>query len=269
VKHGLLAREIIAASPDGFAGRKEFTKLLSQLHDEIASTGVLENWQVQRIAMSFYMQSVIVRAQMGKFRKQNAIAKLRLAGRVDIKDQDILSRWQEMMSARDSKRRAGLDPPDLTDMEMEMIGSLHESVAGISLVSSFLRETRHDCESSGIVTKEQQNLVREYLGRKADPILLQLSMPGLDQPGRFDAFLKTLHCKSVIFAIKARLSHAREQPDIESLIIPDQADLLLRYYAFYSREADRAMAELEHLQRRRSGQLVVPPPLRLEVPAGS
>jgi len=37
-----------------------------------------------------------------------------------------------------------------------------------------------------------------------------------------------------------------EDPDLEELILPDEkAELLLRYYAFYSRSAELAMAELE------------------------
>jgi hypothetical protein len=37
-----------------------------------------------------------------------------------------------------------------------------------------------------------------------------------------------------------------EDPDLEELIPPDEkAELLLRYYAFCSREAEHAMAELE------------------------
>jgi hypothetical protein len=52
----------------------------------------------------------------------------------------------------------------------------------------------------------------------------------------------------------------KEDPDLEELIPPDdKAELLLRYYAFYSREADNAIAELERLQSRQSGNLRLPP----------
>ena len=48
--HGLLAREIVLASPDGPEGSKEFTQLLAQLRDGLKPLGVLQNWQVQKLA---------------------------------------------------------------------------------------------------------------------------------------------------------------------------------------------------------------------------
>jgi len=53
------------------------------------------------------------------------------------------------------------------------------------------------------------------------------------------------------------------------LIPPDEkAELLLRYYAFYSREAEHAIAELERLQSRQSGKLLLPP-VKVDVTAGN
>jgi hypothetical protein len=69
-KHGLLAREIVIAAPDGFAGKNEFTQLLTQLREEHGPVGVLENWQIQEIATALYMQSVVLRGQMGNFQRK-------------------------------------------------------------------------------------------------------------------------------------------------------------------------------------------------------
>ena len=56
--------------PDGFAGKNEFTQLLAQLREEHGPVGVLENWQIQKIAMALYMQSVGLRGQMGNFQRE-------------------------------------------------------------------------------------------------------------------------------------------------------------------------------------------------------
>jgi hypothetical protein len=205
---------------------------------------------------------------MAKFQRHNALSKLKLAGNFKIIDEDVFWQWEEMRSARDSKRRAGLDPGELTDAEMECIRNLHENLAGVKRVSSFLDETIHDCETTGVVTKDQQDLLREHLGREADTLLLHLSEPSPDQSERLRCFLKRLCLKSVIFQLKAQVLEVKGDPDLEELIPPgEKAELLLRYYAFYSREAEHAMAELERLQSRQPGNLL--PPVKVDVIAGN
>ena len=175
-----------------------------------------------------------------------------------------------MRSARDSTRRARLDPGELTDVEMECIRNLHENAAGFERVLSFLEETIHDCETTGVVTKEQQDLLREHLGREADTMLLQLSALSPDQSERLPFFLRSLKLKCLIFRLKARILQAKEDPDLEELIPPDEkAELLLRYYAFYSREAEHAIAELERLQSGQSRKLLLPPVKKVDVTAGN
>ena len=114
---------------------KEFTQLLAQLVDELKPVGVLQNWQVQRLAISLWMQSLVLRSQMAEFQKHNARSKLKLTSDFKSVDRVVLSRWEEMRSARDSKRRAGLDHGELTSAEMECIRNLHEIAAGVRRVS--------------------------------------------------------------------------------------------------------------------------------------
>jgi len=252
----------VLASLDGPGGSNEFTQLLAQLLSELKPVGVVQNWQVQRLAISMGMQSLVLRSQMAKFQKHNALSKL--AGDLETLDQSVLQ-WEEMRSARDSKRRAGLDPGALTDAEMECIRKLHENAAGIKRVSSFLAETLHDCETTSVVTKEQQDLLREHLGHEADTMLLQLSARSPDQ----EDFLNELALKSLIFRLEGQILEEKKDPDLEELIPPDEkAELLLRYYAFYSREAEHAIAELERLQSRQSGKLLLPP-VKVDVTAGN
>ncbi len=267
--HGLLAREIVLACPDGPGGSKEFIQLLAQLRDELEPAGVLQNWQVQKLATSLWMQSLVLRSQMARFQRQNALSKLRLAGRFVLIDLDVASQWEEMRSARDRKRLAGSDPGELTDSEMECIRNLHENAAGVERVKSFLTETIHECETSGLVTKKQQDLLREYLGREADTMLLLLSAPSRDESEPLREFLTRLRLKQAIFSCKALVLRGKENPDLdESIPADEKAELLLRYYAFYSREAEHAIAELERLQSRQSG-LLLPPHREGKVTAGN
>jgi len=92
--------------------------------------GVLENWQVQKIAISLYMQSVVLRGQMGKFQRETLFAKLRSSEALRTIDRDVVSMWLEMRSARDTTRRSGSDPGPLTAGEMETIKNLQESKTG-------------------------------------------------------------------------------------------------------------------------------------------
>ena len=222
--------------------------------------GVLENWQVQKIAISLYMQSVVLRGQMGKFQRETLFAKLRSSEALRTIDRDVVSMWLEMRSARDTSRRSGSDPGPLTADEMETIKNLQESKTGTGLVCSFLDGLARDCETTRVITQEQRELLREHLGQEAEPILLTLSRPSRNERERLEEFRLRLTVRSLILELKARASALQNEPQVADLIPMDEkAELLMRYYSFYSREADHAVTELERLQKVRSAKLTLPP----------
>jgi len=118
-------------------------------------------------------------------------------------------------------------------------------------ISAFLAELEIACIRTGIVTNEQQQILREHLGRDADFLVSALSNSYQDEAIRVRHFLSSLGSKRNFLDVMIQINGGEK-----SIIISpdDQTDSLLRYYAFYSREADRAMAELERLQRRRLGE---------------
>ena len=106
-----------------------------------------------------------------------------------------------------------------------------------------------------MVTKEQQDLLKEHLGREADYMLWPLSAGPPDQSD----FLNRFALGVLRFRLKVLTLEHEEDPGFEELIPPDEkAELLFRYYAFYSREAEHAIAELERLKSMQSGMLLLP-----------
>jgi hypothetical protein len=135
-------------------------------------------------------------------------------------------------------------------------------------VLSFLLDLEFSCIETGIVTQEQQQLLREHLGRAADTLLSELSNSAFGDQIRIRTFLRGLSGETLI-RWAADFGKRKSSPNKLATVIPDQrADSLLRYQAFYSREADRAMAELERLQRRRLGE-AVPPPINVNLSAAT
>lgn len=177
IKHGLLAGEMVLAAPDKNGDRAEFIRMLAQLREKLKPVDILENWQVQRLAIAMWRQKLVLRSQMAKYRSQNILSQRTLKlNRQDI-NEGVQRQWEEMRFERDSKRRNGIDPGGFSDAGMECIRNRHENAAGARRVASFLEATIRDCSTTRLVTKEQQDQIKDQLGRQAETLLLELSAP--------------------------------------------------------------------------------------------
>ena len=262
-KHGLLAGEVVLASPDG--RNREYAKFLTQLRGHFKPANILEDLLVQRIVTCFWRQGLAIRAEIGESRTQQDTAVTGPSECSDPTHNDIVALWLRTQHDREHRRMSGKSNRELTGTEEQIIRRLRETHFGIYVVLSLLGEIRGECIKTGVVSQNHQDLLRDCYGREADFLLLPLSNDTANPSEQVVEFL--LKLDEVMRTLASRRSSLQEMAEWhkQRLSVPDErADLLIRYDAHSSRELYRALGELERLQRRRTGDLV-PPPIKVDV----
>jgi len=268
LKHGLLARETLIGLPDGPERKREFIVFLEALREHFKPVGLVEDLQVQRIATCYWMLALVLRAQFGETLKQREGALDRTAACSDPTHKSVTVVWYGVRYNREQNRMCGIRPRDLTPTEERIIGQLRESPDCILVLQILLGKIREDCRSTGTVSQDNRDLLRDCLGAQADSLLSELSSDAVDSPEQVAKFLEELEAEERSLERLARSFATRRVHHLLRLSIPDErADMLMRYDAHYARELDRAIGELERLQRRRLGE-PVPPPIKLDMTGG-
>jgi hypothetical protein len=270
-KHGLLASENVFGPPDGGESRKEFIDLLAQLREHFAPADIVEDLLVQRIAICFWRQKLLLRAEIGEVHQQRETAADGASLCSDPRHSDIAVIWLGTQYDRERRRRngnQGAASSQLTDTEERIIQKLRETDLGIKLVRIYLHQIREECERTGIVSQDHRDLLRDCCGRNADWLLSPLSRNTANPSQQVGEFLERLEEEDTSQHFSARLLASRTEANISRLSIPNERpDLLVRYDTQQARELYRALGELERLQRRRLGDLV-PAPIKVEVTGG-
>ena len=79
VKHGILTKDIVVNVFDGAEDKEEFDELLQRLKDDLQPYGILEQAQVERIAICYWRLRRAIRAESGDLGKQLNFIKLEKA----------------------------------------------------------------------------------------------------------------------------------------------------------------------------------------------
>ncbi|MFH1372760.1 MAG: hypothetical protein ABII79_03070 [bacterium] len=66
LKHGLLAESVVVPNRHGLEKRNQFESLLAQLHDELNPVGMLEEMQVEKIAVAYWRLRRALRTEVGE-----------------------------------------------------------------------------------------------------------------------------------------------------------------------------------------------------------
>lgn len=256
VKHGLTAESTIITT-DGFdESAEELSALQSELYDEFQPVGVMEELLVKKIAIGFWRERRILKAEVGEIEKN----------------------WErynrERLEAIKNKHHQislGFSPSTSLDVHCN-----HSE--GILRLLGALEGAREDIRDQGYVTEDTERVLIELFGERNDPdvtLILSLneefadddydgseeacepSKADLENKAKCEATIKTTISRytNLLELAQKREEHERRIHRLASCL-PSKgvSDRLLRYQTAVDRQTNEAIRQLQQLQDRRKAK---------------
>ena len=266
IKHGIFSEvAILPGEP-----REKYQSLLKELHETLQSEGRLEELLVEKLASLAWRQRRLLAAEGAEIREGS-----------ELREWDKQDR--EMQEAANPSRALDLGWSIFSDPGL--IFRTHEPET-LSTCVELLNKLREEIESGAFIKERDTTVLEKIYGKSTEgrKTLHQTYLVWLDtaekpeenrESGECSSFQQ---CKDKVLAeidmeIRRLRDYQQRQASIESerakleVIrhgVPELArlDRLLRYEASLERAFDRALNQLERMQRLRRGQPMVP---RIEV----
>jgi hypothetical protein len=246
LKHGLLSKAILREGES----RPEYLSLLKGLRDDFQPHGKLEAALVENLAALLWRKRRLFQAERAEISENIASMKHDSVGLIwTIDNPVVLKRCTELLMKLWSELRT-------RGFNREQDRSLLKTVYG-DPDRHHLRQTLQDEYSTWLDTASLAEVVRAVKKSATPEECKQNMMQSIaTEVKRLEEYTKN---PESIESERANVEILRQ-----SVVDSRGMDCLLRYEAHLSREFDRTLSQLEHLQRMRKGQ-PVPPTLKLEV----
>jgi hypothetical protein len=227
LKHGLLSKEVVILAGDGKESRAEYCELHAQLREAFAPVGIVEELEVERIAVGYWPYRRLLRHETGQIRR-----------RVDT------ARWRF-----EAKRAADVD----MNVNEAAHGALRETGPGIEHLLDVLGYVRQDIHDEGGLSSETRAWLLKNFDWDDHDLGDDVEKPGDHKQHLLERIAeeeKILKAHSVAVMKKEALEDAAR---VASLALPpaEVSDTILRYGAAIRREITEAITQLERLQRSR------------------
>jgi hypothetical protein len=261
LRHGLLAKAVIIPKDPAQESRREFGELLRRLRRGLRPQGVLEELQVERLAVAYWRKRRALGCEVGEI--------------------------QDGVNALEAPDDPPTDVDDTTPLTASDRQALRESSTGLDFLLGLLREVRREVQGTGVLREETAERLVHWFRNVPDGFArrcreLSANVTGAmfeesvetedpEEPeveraagaeGCARALLRLINQEiKALKAEKARLATVPEEeftlsgddPSVRraNVLRPKVMDRLRRYERALDRDFDRALAELERLQRRR------------------
>jgi hypothetical protein len=258
-KHGILSKEAVVRGRCIKEDDSEFAALHQRLWEDLMPVGLLEEMLVEQIVTTHWRLRRALKAESGE-----------IALNVDE------GQWTRYT------RNPGLDM-DAWLAHDDASFAMHESVQGIKYLEKRLKEVREAMTREGELSEATMRTLLTYFGGKPNLLtdrLEELRVYWLQNPDKLEASALRAKHQQMLGEFLDEESHflagqmvgcAEREENAEearqaaaALPSMEVLDKIMRYEAQLVRQRDRAMNQLERLQRRRLGE-AVPPPLSLDV----
>lgn len=259
LKHGLLARQVVARGYFFEESPHEFKTLSREYHENLAPVGPLEEMLVNQIIMAVWRLRRVRTAETGE-----------VATNVDkVWRNPRRSPWEIGNGHKGNALHNSLS-------------QYCKTIPGIEFVIECLSELRASIASAGEFTEAKLQDLRRYVSDPNEIVstLAALRARFLSNPNKLAPDeLRARHLKEALEYVdeqttkfKDLMSVCEEHIETEDsmrravalLPGPDILEKIVRYESALQRQLYRSMNQLERLQRRRLGE-VVPPPVVMDV----
>jgi hypothetical protein len=273
VKHGIFAfkgifvRDIL--HPEDSAEAQSFIRLLNQLERAYQPQGRVEELLVEKIATYWWRLRRLLRAESGEINRATVAAGDEFyyahVGQFYSDLNELIAMGVERIA-----RKADVAVPVIEGFRSrhKVVENLRRTEMGIQFLRTQLVESRREFEVTGVLTEERRAWLLDCLGVKGDFLTATNdSFKNHDQIQKLliaiDKELALLDSEKSLLATKNKMLYSANQR-LARVPLDLSSDKLIRYEAHIERLLNRAMDQLERLQRQRKGDLV-PPPTKLEL----
>ena len=238
VTHGLLAKAVVITAGDYQEDEQEFGQLLEDLREQFTPVGVVEDLEVQKIALCYWRKMRAVRYEHGAIRKRTG----------DMREREELRHEQHVDSARQfgaNLERSARGIQYLIDtLEWVKEQALDGTVPEAS--REWLEQTFPDEFTPPDETLDEETLL-------AEPTAAGTGGIGDDRPQLVDKIDEQLRRLSRLREKVAATEELNLESRLRAAALPARGavDKLIRYEASNDRELDRAIKRLERMQERR------------------
>jgi hypothetical protein len=254
LKHGLLARSAVITLGPAKENKAEFEQLLSGLQEYFAPVGTAEELLVEEIAVCYWME-----------RRAQLYENFQICTQAGLPSTPERKPWKELGYDKGDEDEQWIHN-HLKDSEGYMLLRRSEGVAYVlRTVARFRDGVKNKGECDQYLIEELAEICGGYwetLDLKDAQATFQTSEL-LAQLDKEKEKLELLRKKLEEKPPRSR----RPLPNVSHaalLLEPKNLDLLQRYTAAHERRRYRALAQLERLQRQRTGE-VIPPPIHVQI----
>ena len=258
LKHGLLSKAIVISDGDSKENQEELDALLSELYADLQPNGKLEEMLVERIVVSYWRLRRAIRAETAEIQLNTDSATRRLKERLvsellnelrlnrflDDRLFPTLSSLQEFTYAlRDTIDEIASDREICSETQGKLLNSLYaENTVELTKSMQEILWHIHD-------VNKYSNWPRSKYGKECRNAAIGY-FEELDENARIK--LREMEAQA-----SQRPEHLHEQfLSRGSLPNENGMDKILRYETAIERQLYRAIAELERLQNRRTGEVL-------------
>lgn len=255
LKHGLLARSAVITLGPAKESKAEFEELLSGLKEYFAPVGTAEGLLVEEIAVSYWME-----------RRAQLYENFQICQQAGLPDTPERKPWKEL----------GYETGDENDKWIRNLLDSREGYKllrrseGVAYVLRTVARFRDEVENN---KDEWDQYLLEELAEICGGYWETLDVEDTDATYQRSELLAELDKeREKLELLKKKLEEKpprlrRRLPNVSHnalMLDPQKLELLQRYTAAHERRRYRALAQLERLQRQRTGE-VIPPPIHVQI----
>lgn len=260
LKHGLRAKELVIPALGAGENQKAYNELLDQLWEQWAPQGILEEMQVEEIAVCYLKRLRVHRYETGEINRQ-----IEEARRAQIDKQRSFA-WS---------CRKGQPYSDEFKLQMKQSSEGLEHLISVLRVAKDLVKIRNSGDQLWLKLVSENFGYDDYIFVH-DCTELEEELNALDpnRPAYYRLPRPRKRCEMAIRSLldehqqslKSLLELVRKNEQrysdmlLASLAVPNSEvmDRIIRYETAINRQMYRAISELERLQRQRKGEPVLP-----------
>jgi hypothetical protein len=249
LKHALLAKEIVITRGDNKEDERAFAQLLEDLRADRQPIGVVEELEVQKIALCYWRKKRAIRYEHGAIRQQRT---------GDLREREQRHR-EKALHAYGSFASDGADSSQEIQSLIDRWAQVKQEILDgpLSLESLLLVEAifpdyvvEPDVDDEG---EDDEGVDDEGVRAPPEYYLRELELrSGIDAVLRRLSRLRQKAARTERLALEARIRTA-------ALPHPVVVENLVRYETSNDRELDRALNRLERMQERRRAKGGTPP----------
>jgi hypothetical protein len=264
LKHGLLAKEIVVKSGEGAESQEEFDVILSDLKEQFAPQGTIEEILVEKITTSYWRLRRAHRFEVGL-----------IGNKLDCVTYNYYKEKQDVHYNYVKNKTEKQIDDEIAELVTKIKGQkdLKKDFIKLQQSKKDLKEIYCYPEIWDVTVTKLRDEPIDFFGREPANVHSALNRAGWTDDKIWQFYINTVD--TVIASLQEQIKDLQMQKDNNKLAIQvkkkigcipegNELERLLKYEGSIEKQFYKALNELERLQRMRKGD-TVPPPVNIDL----